>query len=266
MKQLLKIALVSFLVFSASCSEYNKLVKSADMEKKYEAAIKYYEKGDFIKAQALLEELIGVFRGTAKAEQVFFYYSFTCYELEDYVTASYHFKNFAKNFPSSSHAEECAYMNAYCYYLSSPSYSLDQSDTRTAVSEMQTFMDKYPRSERIPKCNLIMDELRAKLEKKDYENSKQYFYVTDYKSAITAFNNVLKEYPGTSHREELNFLILKSNYMVAVNSIEKKKEERIGLGIDTYLKFVDVFPKSDYLKQAESIYDSLLKLKTKVKT
>ena len=47
------------LLFSAlllgSCSGYQKLLKSTDVNKKYEAAIQYYEKGDFFKAGTLLE-------------------------------------------------------------------------------------------------------------------------------------------------------------------------------------------------------------------
>ena len=45
------------------------MMKSTDMEAKYNAAVKYYEKKDYYHALQLFEELITVYRGTSKAEQ-----------------------------------------------------------------------------------------------------------------------------------------------------------------------------------------------------
>src|SRR5205823_2189449 len=134
-----------------------------------------YEKEDYLKALTLLEELITLFRGTAKEENALYYYANTNYNMGDYELARYHFRNFVKTFPASVHAEECAYLTAYCYYLNSPEYSLDQSDTKTAIKEFQVFINEYPKSSRISECNEIIDKLRGKLEKKHYEISKQYY-------------------------------------------------------------------------------------------
>lgn len=258
--------LVFVLFITVSCSEYNKLVKSTDLDKKYEMAIKYYEKDDYVKALPLLEELVSVYRGTAKAESIYYYYAYTNYNMGDYTIAGYHFHNFVKTFPNSIHTEECAYMNAYCYYLNSPSYSLDQTDTKAAIKEFQAFINQYPKSTRLAECNEIVDKLRAKLERKSYEIAKQYYYIGDYKAAIYSFNNTLKDFPDTKYREELSFLIIQSNYLLAANSIESKKEERLTVTIDSYIKFIDTFPKSTYLKDAESIYESALKMKEKLKS
>ncbi len=258
------LASICLLILLGSCSEYNKLLKSTDLEKKYTMAIKYYEKGDYVRTVTLLEELIPLYRGTDKAENILFYYAYANFEMGDYVLAGYHFKNFARTFPTSTRAEECAYMNAYCYYLSSSSYSLDQEDTRAAVKELQIFVNQYPNSSRIPECNDILDKLRAKLERKSYEIAKQYYYVGDYKASVVAFTNVIKDFPGTKYSEEMSFLTIKSYYLLAKNSIETKKAERLDLAIETYIKFVDNFPKSEYLKEAETIYDSSKKLKEKI--
>ncbi|HWY37575.1 MAG TPA: outer membrane protein assembly factor BamD, partial [Bacteroidia bacterium] len=117
--------LLSLVVFS--CGKYNKILKSSDYELKFTKAIEYYNKGNYTAALTLFEELIPVFKGTEKAEQVYYYYSYCNYYLGDYSLAGFHFRTFSRAFHNSSHAEECAYMNAYCYFLSSPRYSLDQS-------------------------------------------------------------------------------------------------------------------------------------------
>src|ERR1035437_401278 len=74
--------------------KFNKLVKSGDMEAKYAAAVKYYDKKDYTRAQTLFEELMSVYRGTAKAEEVHYYFAYCNYNLQDFIVAGYHFRNF----------------------------------------------------------------------------------------------------------------------------------------------------------------------------
>ena len=264
-KYLLVFSFALFLLLNSSC-EYKKLLKSADYDKKYEMAIQYYEKKDYVKAEALLEELITIFRATDKAESVYFHYAYTNYQLGYYTLASYYFQNFANTYPNSTHTEECAYMSAYCYNITSPDYSLDQSDTKIAIGKMQEFINRYPTSERVEEANRIMDQLRGKLEKKAIEIAKQYYKTGHYKSSIVAFNNIMKDFPDTPYREEATFMVIKSNYMLLLNSIESKKAERIDKTIDCYLKFIDKYPTSTYLRNAETIYKATLELKNKNKT
>jgi TolA-binding protein len=136
-----------------SFGKYSKLIKNGTLDQKYDAAIKYFDAEDYTKALGLFEELMAVYRGTARGEEVHYYYAYCNYNLEDYLVAGYQFRNYVKVFPSGKHAEECAYMNAYCFYLNSPEYSLDQIDTKLAIKEFQSFVTRYPKSERIPKCN-----------------------------------------------------------------------------------------------------------------
>ncbi len=242
-----------------SFGKFNKLLKSSDMDAKYAAAKRYFDKEDFSKALTLFEELMSVYRGTEKGEEVQYYYAYCNYNMDDYIVAGYQFRNFAKNYPNSVHAEECAYMNAYCFYLDSPTYSLDQIDTKLAIKEFQHFTSQYPKSTRIEECNKLLDKLRGKLERKSYENSMLYYETGDYKAAIAALGNHIKDYPDSKHVEEIHFIIIKSYYLLAVNSIESKKQERFKSTCDAYLKFVDSYTNSPYIKEAETIYTTSLK-------
>ena len=229
------------------------MLKSTDMEAKQEYAIKLYQKGKYYKALPLFEELITTFRGTKKAEQTYYYYAYTNYQLEDYETAAYDFGNFATSFPNSTLAEECAYMHAYCYYLNSPDYSLDQSSTIKALNEMQLFIDQYPRSSRVEEGNQLIDKLRYKLETKDYENAKMYYHMEEFKAAVTAFKNLQKDYPSSIYREEAMFLGLKSEFLLAENSIETKKQERYQSALTSCGEFTAAYPESRFRKDTEKI-------------
>lgn len=242
------------LVFGTSCSKYQQLLKSNDNEKKYQKALLYYEDEEYNRALQLFDQIIPVYRGTEKAEKIQYRYAYAYYNQEDYILASYYFKKFTKNFPNSEHAKECAYMAAYCKYLDSPKYSLDQTNTFEAIDELQLFINRYPNSERVDKCNELIDELRSKLEKKYFNIAKLYLQMSDYKAAIFAFDNVIEDYPDTEYREEILYLKVKANFQYAEKSIEQKKEERYINTIEAYETLEQAYPESEYLNKAREMY------------
>ena len=264
---LIKKAFFLFIPFMVvSCSEYNKVVKSNDSAKKYDMAVKLYEDKKYYKAFPLLEELVTVYRGTDKADKIYYYYAYCSYYMGDYEYANYHFKNYVKTFSNSALAEECFYMGAYTLYLDSPEPTLDQTNTLNAIAEMQLFTDKYPESKRVAEANKIIDKLYLKLETKAYNICNQYYKTENYISAIIAIQNTLEEFPATNYAEELTFLNLKSNFLYAINSIESKKQERLQKTLKAYKTFVDKFPNSAYLPDAESFYSNSLKSLNKPKS
>ncbi len=251
-----KIALVvTVLIFIilTSCDGYNKLLKSKDFEKKYEAALAYYDKKDYFKAQQLFDELLVIYRGSPRAEELFFKYAYSYYYLKDYVMSAYYFQKYAVTFPKSERSEEAFFMSAYSKYLDSPKYSLDQTSTLEAISQFQSFINIFPASDSLARCNQLIDELRYKLEKKSFEKAKLY-YTTGYdRSAITALTLFVKNNPGSIFREEALFLILDASYRYAINSVAEKKESRLQDARQAYNTLVSSFPGTSYLGRADEI-------------
>ncbi len=256
---------VLIALFSFGCSKYQKLLKSSDMELKYEAANKYYEDEKYDRAMTLYEELIPLFRGTERAEKVYYNYCYCNYQMNLLYAASYHFKKFAVTYPISEHAPQMLFMHAYSNYLLSPGPTLDDTDTKSAINSLQLFINTHPENELVDSSNVLMDELRAKLEEKSYLNSKQYYKIFKFKAAIIAFNNTLLDFPETDHREEITFLILKSNFLLAENSIEKKKLERINNTIEAYYTFADSFKESKHIKEAQNIFSKVSEMRDEYK-
>ena len=253
------IGIIVFIVVASSCNNYKKLMKSNDYEKKYEKGMMYYEKKDHARAQPIFEELRTLFRGTEKGEKVALYYANCTFELGEYTLAAYLYRDFARQFPASKDKEKATFRVAYCYYLLSPELTLDQSDTETAVSELQYFLDKYPNSELRKDAEKYIDELRKKLETKAYRNAMLYHTIGDYKAAIVALKNVMLDFPDTQYREEILFTIVKSSYLLATNSIQSKQKERYKNTIDAYHIFIDNYPNSKKIKEAENFYNNSLK-------
>jgi outer membrane protein assembly factor BamD len=106
----------------------------------------------------------------------------------------------------------------------------------------------------VEEANKKIDELRLKLETKEYNNAKLYYLTENYKAAIFAFDNLLKDYPSSNYKEESMYLSLRAAYLYATNSVEIKKKDRLTACNDRYLNLLDNFPQSRYLRDAEKIY------------
>jgi len=257
--------IITLTLILNSCGEYQKVLRSDDYNYKYEKAVAYYENGDYNRAMPLFNELSTVMKGTAKIQEVRFYYAYCNYSTGDNITAAHLFRNYTINYPNSKHTEECTYMGAYCYYNEAPIYSLDATNTHKAIKELQSFIDRYPASSRIEKCNSLIDELRAKLSSKGFENAKQYYTTSNYKSAIIALDNVLIDFPSFNNREEVHFLLVKSTYLLAINSISTKIEKRLKETLEAYSHFKDNYPESTYLKELKTTYNKTQKTLTELK-
>ncbi len=247
-----------------SCNGFNKLLNSNDYEAKYAAAMNYYNENSFSRAAQLFENLTLYYRGRENAENIAWYYGMSLLKEKDYFTAGYQFKRFAKQFPYSDKLEDALFNSAYCKYMDSPDYNLDQSQTKEAIEEFEAFVEHYPRSTRIPEVNSCLDELRKKLIKKDYEIAYGYFFIEEYHAAYESFKQFVNLYPEATMREEAMYYMLESNYRYAINSREDKMYERLQQVINDFDKFSSVFSGSKRMADAQEIYTKTREAMAKV--
>lgn len=246
----------SLSVIFSGCSEFQKALKSKDYEYKYEKALAYYEEEDWYRSQSLINDVLPVFRGTQKAKKLFYMKAYTHFNQGEFILAAYHFKNFIKTYPNDELTNECEFMLAECFREESPRYNLDQQNTLKAIEGYQLYINRYPDNERSEIAQKRIGELRKRLEQKSFDNAQLYFKLRDYKAASIALKNTLKEFPDTEYREELLYLIMKSNFLLAENSIKKLQKERYQEAINEYYAFVDEFPSSKKIKEAEKIFET----------
>lgn len=259
----IKVINIFFLFFFGiffSCSEFQKIQKSEQLNVRYDAAMSYFENGDYTKAGILLEELIPIIRGKKEAEKTQFYFAYCHYYQRQLILAAYYFKNFYETYPRSEYVEKSMFMHALSLYESSPKYNLDQSDTYKALEAIQLFVNKFPQSKYLNECNELVDNLRTKLEKKAYEGAKLYSKLRRYKAAVISFSNFKNDFPNSVYNEELAYLKIEAQYNLAKISIEKKKKERMYKTIQYYENFIDLYSNSRYVKSAENIYDACINL------
>lgn len=251
------LAAVAITVSITGCkSKFEKLRTSNNIAVKYQEAVKLYEKKKYTKALVLFDDLMLKYRGQSEAEDLYYYTAYTNYRLRDYTSARFAFKNFAQTYPNSPRAEECRFMGAYCYYLDSPRASLDQENSKKAIDELQLFINLYPDGEKAKEAGDLIQGLRDKLENKAFANARLYFDMgqpEDYRAAVIALENLLREFPDTKYAEESEFLIIKSQYLFAQHSSPYRQEARYAEAIDYYESFMENYPESKYKKEAEDL-------------
>jgi outer membrane protein assembly factor BamD len=240
------------IVFVSSCQTITKVLKSTDPQYKLKMAEQYYAKKQYALAQQVFEDIMPYFRGTPEFENIYYKYAYTAYYQKDYLNAENLFKTYLEIFPNNSRAEEVDYMRAYTFYKQSPKAQLDQSNTLKAIGLLQTFINTHPGSAKNKEATAIIDELRQKLEVKDYKSAQLYYDLGQYRAAAVAFNAVLNTYPESNKADEYKLMAIKSFYRFAELSVEEKKAERYETVIQECNDFLDRFPESGLAKEVQT--------------
>nr|WP_299340814.1 outer membrane protein assembly factor BamD [Allomuricauda sp.] len=259
--------ILSLLVFSflfVGCSEYQKVLKEDDIKAKYELAEKLYNEGDYKRAQRLFEQIAPRYAGRPQGERVIFFFADTYFKNGDYYLSGYQFERFAKSYPKSDKIQEATFLGAKSYYMLSPRYSLDQTDTDKALSKLQVFINTYPESEYFEEANTMAKELTSKKEKKQLEIAKQFNKLGEFNypiliSAITALDNFITDNPGSIYREEALYYRIEATTNLALNSTENRKKERLEEAEDSYNTLMRYFPESKFKKKADDLIAKIQK-------
>jgi outer membrane protein assembly factor BamD len=253
--RLITAALLTGTLSLGSCTGYQKLLKSGSVNEKYEAAIKYYDKGDFFRSGTLLEELIPLLKGRPEAEKAQFYFANTNYKQRNYVLSAYYFKQFIDTYPNSPQVEEASFLRAKSLYRDSPGFELDQTNTVTAVETIQDFLNTYATSQFRAEAESMSQELQKKLENKAFQSAKLYYALRYNQAAVTSLGNFTVQYPGSVYSEQADYIRLQAQYAWAKESIEAKQRERFLDVVAFYQHFVDTYPQSKNLRLAQTMYD-----------
>lgn len=253
----LSVALVA-VVAMTSCGEYQKVLKSTDPNYKFDYAKRAFEQKKYVQAYTLLKDISTVFKGSSKAEECLYLLAMSHYENREYPEAASYFKAYYQRYPKGKYTEPARYYAGYSYYLDSPEPQLDQSETILAITELQGFLDYFPRSDKASLAQSAIFEMQDKLTLKELQNAQLYYNLgnymgNNYESCIVTARNAVKEYPYSKYKEELEMLILKAKYQEASQSVVEKKTERFRDVIDEYYAFINNYPDSKNRDEADNI-------------
>tara|TARA_R110002051_G_scaffold56046_8_gene103970 strand:+ start:20984 stop:21745 length:762 start_codon:yes stop_codon:yes gene_type:complete len=240
------------------------VLKHDDVKAKYDLAEKYYEEGDFKRANRLYEQIAPKYVGKPQGERVMFFLSNSYFQRGDFNMAGYQLERFIKSYPKSDKVVEASFLGAKSYYKLSPDYSLDQTETDKALLKLQNFINTYAESEYFTEANAMAQELTDKKEKKAFEIMKQYNKLGEFnydmlKSAVAASDNFVSDNPGSKYREEAMFVKLDALTHMAMNSFESLKAERLKTAKAAYNTLKKKYPESKFDKEATNLIEKINK-------
>ncbi len=259
-----------------SCSSVTTALKNPDREYKFEVARQMYAEGNYSNASLLLESVLPSFKSTKFGDEGLFMLGMCKYLKKDYIGASELFKRYyTHSYPAGEYVDEARFYAAMSYYNSTLPTRLDQSNTYTAINELNSVLEFNPNTKHAGKIKKILFELQDQLVEKEYLSAKLYFDLggyfgnctsggNNYQACIITAQNAIRDFPYTPRKEEFSFLILKAKYKLAEQSVESKKPLRFSDTVDEYYGFVNEFPKSKHIGEAKNIFeksDKILKSK-----
>jgi outer membrane protein assembly factor BamD len=167
---------------------------------------------------------------------------------ESKVLAINEYREFLSFYPTHARADYAQYKlgMAHFYQMSGP--ERDQTETREAIAELKTMVERYPNSALRADAMQHLREARDRLSDAEYRVA--YFYVRTQKfppAAIDRFNALLKEDPGYSRRDAVYYYLAQS--LIKVN----RPAEALPY-LDRLLK---EFEQSEYLEDAKVLAATL---------
>jgi outer membrane protein assembly factor BamD len=160
---------------------------------------------------------------------------------EALVLAINEFTEFLSFYPTNARADYAAYKLGMAHFRQMRLPQRDQTETRAALKEFETFVARYPNSSLMPEAKAKLREVRDRLSEADYLVGYFYFRQKWYPGAVDRFKAVLKDDPGFTGRDRVYFYLAESLVLV------KKEAEAL-----PYLeRLVLEFERSEHLMDAQ---------------
>lgn len=252
--------LLAFLVTDAGCGAafgkgMNKLLKSKNTEQIYQAALDSYRNKKFRNATVYFEAVYNDLYSSDRADTILFYTAKSYYNQGMYDLAADGFDQYRKAFSRRPFSEEAEFLLPMCWYHLSRPAERDQTETHKAITTFNEYLNRHPQSIKAEDIKRMLEELQNKLYEKEFINASLYFKLQRYPASVAALRYSLKDMPETPYRETMMYLICKSWYNYAKNSIPARKLDRYMKMVDSYYNFKSDYPDSkSYLKDLDKMF------------
>ena len=159
---------------------------------------------------------------------------------EALVLAINEFREFLTYYPTNTRADYAQYKLSLGHLRQMRAPQREQTETREAIKELETFVARYPDSNLMPEAKTKLREARDRLSEADYLVGFFYYRQRWYPGSLDRFLSVLKQDPEYTGRDAVYFHLAEI-YM-------KAKQQAAALPY--YERLVAEFQQSEYLEEA----------------
>jgi outer membrane protein assembly factor BamD len=245
-------------LFVISCGSKNQIRQGDTLEVAYEKALRMFEKGKYTDASRAFETVLSIGRGTEIAQEAQYLLAESYSKNRDYLIAAAEYRRYYTNYPRSERRIEAEFNEAMSHVSMSPRYKLDQTDTYKALELMQLFIGRYPNTEKSVQAASIVDGLRNKLAQKEFSAAELYMRTRSYEAAAVYYGLTIDQFPETVWAEKALANQMLAYILFAENSIPSRQLERYQMAIDSYEKYLQLFPQGPSRSNVEAYYDTAM--------
>jgi outer membrane protein assembly factor BamD len=166
---------------------------------------------------------------------------------ESYVLAVNEYREFLSFYPTNPRADYAQFKLAMAHYYQMRKPERDQSETREAISALQTFVDRYPRSPLADEGRQRLREAKDRLDDSDFRVGLFYYRAKWYPGAIDRLKPLLDRDPEYTRRDAVY-------YYLAESYVEVKKEAE---ALPLFERLVKEFEQSEFLEPSKKRIDEL---------
>jgi outer membrane protein assembly factor BamD len=120
---------------------------------------------------------------------------------ESLVLAANEFREFLTFYPTNPRSDYAQFRLGMVYFKQMRAPQRDQTETRQAVHEFQTFLERYPNSALKPEVEAKLREARDRVSTAEYQVGVFYYKQRWYPGAIDRLRDLLKQDPRFTHRD-----------------------------------------------------------------
>ena len=166
---------------------------------------------------------------------------------EALVLAIAEFQEFLSFYPTNRRADYAQYKLGIAHFRQMRSPQRDQTETRDALREFQTFVTRYPNSELMPEVKAKLRETRDRLSESELEVGRFYYRIRWYPGALDRLSLLLKDDPDFTARDEVYFYLGESLLKVS----------RPAEALPYFERLVKEFEQSDHIEAARKRIDEI---------
>lgn len=166
---------------------------------------------------------------------------------ESYVLAANEFREFLNFYPTHERADYAQYKLGMSHFHQMHGPERDQSETKEAIAELQTFVERYPNSALMPEVKAKLREARDRLDQSDYRVGLFYFRSRWYPGAIDRFQSLLKRDPEFTQRDAVYYYLAESLLKV----------QRPAEALPYFERLLAEFEQSEFLEGARKRVEEL---------
>jgi outer membrane protein assembly factor BamD len=245
--KILSVSLLLVFAFMLSGCGSSEPTEQLSAEQRFTLGMQLFNKGDYLDAIEDFRIITLQFQGSSVAGAAQYYLGECRYAREEYILAAYEYDQLVRTMPTSPYVAKARYKRAMCYYKLSPPYYLDQTYTRRAIDEFQSFIDYNPTDSLVHDAESKIMQMNTKLAEKEYHDGIIYMRMEYYRAASIYFEDVIEKYHDTPYAELAQLKRAEALY-------ERKREPEAMTDLETFYR---KYPNSQHKQEADELLEKI---------